>query len=171
MPGAPARLTARIETWLVAGSFVIARGAKAQVEIILVEIDDGRHLGRGEATAIDYHGESARSVLAQVEAMAKQIAARIGRDQLLERRPRGAARKVLAARLEQRDDLFVFGFWLWGGGVWAPSQRAGFASCSGARLCVLVKSYRLTRRTRKKSSGGSSAAARASLSWPRPRIR
>ena len=49
--GAP-RLIARIETWPVAGSFVIARGAKTHVDTVLVEIADGTLAGRGEATAI-----------------------------------------------------------------------------------------------------------------------
>ena len=99
MPGVPARLTARIETWPVAGSFVIARGAKAHVDIVLVEIDDGRHGGRGEATAIYYHGESAESVKAQAEAMAGPIAAGIGRDELLELMPSGAARNAIDCAL------------------------------------------------------------------------
>ena len=99
MPDNRARLTARIETWPVAGSFVIARGAKTQVDVVLVEINDGRHVGRGEATAIYYHGESAESVLAQAEAMAGRIADGIGRDALLRQMPRGAARNAIDCAL------------------------------------------------------------------------
>ena len=94
-----ARLTARIETWPVAGSFVIARGAKTHVNVVLVEIEDGTLLGRGEATAIYYHGESAESVLAQAEAMAVDIAGGIGRTELLRRMPRGAARNAIDCAL------------------------------------------------------------------------
>jgi len=93
------RLAARIETWPVAGSFVIARGAKTQVDVVVAEIGEGGRTGRGEATAIYYHGETAESVLAQVEAMAGPIADGAGRADLLAEMPRGAARNALDAAL------------------------------------------------------------------------
>lgn len=100
MPTAGARrLSARIETWPVAGSFVIARGAKTHVDVVTVEIAEGEHVGRGEATAIYYHGESAQRVLAQAEAMAGRIAAGADRAALLRDMPRGAARNALDAAL------------------------------------------------------------------------
>ncbi|ATE65419.1 N-acetyl-D-Glu racemase DgcA [Rhizorhabdus dicambivorans] len=92
-------LAARIETWPVAGSFVIARGAKTHVDTVLVEIAEGGHVGRGEATAIYYHGESAESVRAQAQAMAGAIAAGLDRDRLLAAMPRGAARNAIDSAL------------------------------------------------------------------------
>lgn len=92
-------LTARIETWPVAGSFVIARGAKTHVDVVLVEIAAGGHVGRGEATAIYYHGESAESVCAQARAMTDRIAAGMGRADLLDEMPRGAARNAIDCAL------------------------------------------------------------------------
>ena len=89
------RLTARIETWPVAGSFVIARGAKTHVDTVLVELSDGAHVGRGEATAIYYHGESAATVVDQAQAMATELAAGIGRTDLLRKMPHGAARNAI----------------------------------------------------------------------------
>ena len=97
--GGVPRLTARIETWPVAGSFVIARGAKDHVDVVLVEIGDGDHLGRGEATAIYYHGESAESVLAQAQAAAAEIARGAERADLLRQMPRGAARNAIDCAL------------------------------------------------------------------------
>lgn len=55
-----------IERWPVAGSFTIARGAKTHVDVVVVTLDDGVHVGRGEATPIYYHGESAESVAEQI---------------------------------------------------------------------------------------------------------
>jgi L-alanine-DL-glutamate epimerase-like enolase superfamily enzyme len=98
-PAGTRRLVARIETWPVAGSFVIARGAKTHVDVVVVEIAEGDHLGRGEATAIYYHGESAESVAAQAEAMAGRIAEGASRDDLLRAMPRGAARNAVDAAL------------------------------------------------------------------------
>jgi L-alanine-DL-glutamate epimerase-like enolase superfamily enzyme len=92
-------LTARIETWPVAGSFVIARGAKTHVDVVLVEIAEDGRVGRGEATAIYYHGESAESVLAQATAMAGPVGAGIGREGLLAAMPRGAARNAIDCAL------------------------------------------------------------------------
>lgn len=99
MSAAKPRLTARIETWPVAGSFIIARGAKTDVDVVVVEIDDGNHVGRGEATAIYYHGESAQSVVAQAEAMAGRIANGMGRADLLTQMARGAARNAIDCAL------------------------------------------------------------------------
>ena len=56
------RLAARIERWPVAGSFVISRGAKTEVDVVVATLAEGEWRGRGEATAIYYHGESAESV-------------------------------------------------------------------------------------------------------------
>ncbi|MCZ4341592.1 dipeptide epimerase [Sphingomonadaceae bacterium G21617-S1] len=92
-------LTARIETWPVAGSFVIARGAKTHVDVVLVEIAEGGHVGRGEATAIYYHGETAQSVRDQAEAIAGRVAAGIDRAGLLAAMPRGAARNAVDCAL------------------------------------------------------------------------
>lgn len=99
MPGGRARLTARIEAWPVTGSFVIARGAKRHVDVVVIEIAEGGQVGRGEATPVYYRGESAASVLAQAEAMADAIAAGTGRGELLYRMPRGAARNAIDCAL------------------------------------------------------------------------
>lgn len=94
-----ARLAARIETWPVAGSFVIARGAKTHVDVVTVELSDGTAIGRGEATAIYYHGETPQSVLDQVLALGPRIADGIARSELLRIMPRGAARNAIDCAL------------------------------------------------------------------------
>lgn len=97
--GVARRLTARIETWPVAGSFVIARGAKTDVAVVVVEIADGVHAGRGEGTAIYYHDENAASVLAQAEAMGDAVAGGCSRTDVLALMPRGAARNAVDSAL------------------------------------------------------------------------
>ena len=62
-------ITAIVERWPVVGQFVIARGAKTYVDVLVVAVSDGVHVGMGEGTAIYYHGESAESCLAQIEAV------------------------------------------------------------------------------------------------------
>jgi L-alanine-DL-glutamate epimerase-like enolase superfamily enzyme len=92
-------LTARVERFPVRGSFVIARGAKTQVDVAVAEIGDGAHRGRGEATAIYYRGETAEGVVAAILAQADAIAAGAGRADLLTLMPAGAARNALDAAL------------------------------------------------------------------------
>jgi len=93
------KLHAKIERWPVAGAFTISRGAKTHVDVVAAEIIDGDHVGRGEGTAIYYHGESAGSVLAQVLAQADAIDAGLTRADLQALLPRGAARNALDSAL------------------------------------------------------------------------
>jgi L-alanine-DL-glutamate epimerase-like enolase superfamily enzyme len=93
------KLYAKIERWPVAGAFTIARGAKTHVDVVVAEIVDGDHVGRGEGTAIYYHGESAESVLAAVVAQADAVASGLTRAELQTRLPRGAARNALDCAL------------------------------------------------------------------------
>src|ERR1044072_3881196 len=48
-----------VERWPVAGSFVIRRGAKTHVDVVVCTVGDGAHQGRGEGTPIYYKGETA----------------------------------------------------------------------------------------------------------------
>ena len=93
------KLHTRIERWPVAGAFTISRGAKTHVDVVVAEIADGDHVGRGEGTAIYYHGESAESVLAQVLAERAAIEKGLSRRELLLRMPRGAARNAIDCAL------------------------------------------------------------------------
>ncbi len=92
-------LSARIERYPVRGAFVIARGAKTHVDVVVAEISDAAHSGLGEATAIYYHGETAETVLAAIVAMADAIAADASRADLLTLMPAGAARNAVDAAL------------------------------------------------------------------------
>ena len=85
------RITARIERWPVAGAFIIARGAKTHVDVIVVEVSDGVHIGRGEATPIYYKGETAEGAVAAIETLDLNI----DRETLQSRLPAGAARNAL----------------------------------------------------------------------------
>ena len=83
-----------VERWPVAGAFTIARGAKTHVDVVVCTLTDGRLVGRGEGTAIYYHGESAEGCAAQIET------ALAGRESLVPEDvqtllPPGAARNAL----------------------------------------------------------------------------
>ncbi len=93
------QLTARIERWDTAQPFTIARGTKSFVDVVVAEIREGSHRGRGEGTAIYYRGELPCSVLEAVEGMADAIRGRAGRADLLDMMPPGAARNALDSAL------------------------------------------------------------------------
>jgi L-alanine-DL-glutamate epimerase-like enolase superfamily enzyme len=115
-------ITAIVERFAVAGQFVIARGAKTYVDVLVVGVSDGSHTGMGEGTAIYYQGETAERCLGQVMQIADALqdmtadAARIAVQDLL---PCGAGRNALDCALW---DLAAkqAGVPLW--------QLAGFAS-------------------------------------------
>ncbi|MCG2839964.1 dipeptide epimerase [Sandaracinobacter sp. RS1-74] len=92
-------LIARIERWETARPFVIARGAKHHVDVVVAEIRDGALLGRGEGTPIYYKGDTPELALAALQAMAGAIADGTGRVQLLDLMPPGAARNALDSAL------------------------------------------------------------------------
>ncbi len=85
------RITARIERWPVAGAFIIARGAKTHVDVVVVEVSDGVHIGCGEATPIYYKGETAEGALAAIETLDINMY----RETLQSRLPAGAVRNAL----------------------------------------------------------------------------
>src|SRR3546814_11486277 len=66
-------VSTKVEHFPVAGVFNIARGAKRHVDVVTVTISEDGHIGRGEATAIYYHHETAASVEAQVESIRAAI--------------------------------------------------------------------------------------------------
>lgn len=92
-------LSARIERFETAQPFVIARGTKHHVDVLVAEIRDGAHKGRGEGTAIYYRGDSAEAALAALLAQAEAVAEGITRADLLDAMPAGAARNALDAAL------------------------------------------------------------------------
>jgi L-Ala-D/L-Glu epimerase len=96
------RISAAIERWPVAGQFIIARGAKTYVDILVVAVSDGSHVGLGEGTAIYYRGETAENCLAQVETILpvlEPLDADEARKQVQFLLPAGAARNALDCAL------------------------------------------------------------------------
>lgn len=92
-------LAARIERFPVRGRFTISRGAKTHVDVVVAEVTDGTHAGRGEGTAIYYKGDSAERALAALESVADAVAAGARRADLITLLPAGAARNALDCAL------------------------------------------------------------------------
>jgi L-alanine-DL-glutamate epimerase-like enolase superfamily enzyme len=94
--------SARVERWPVAGSFVIARGAKTFVDVVVAEVESAGATGRGEGTPVDYLGEDAAGCRDRILHAAPHIAdmdAAVARASVQELMPPGAARNALDCAL------------------------------------------------------------------------
>jgi L-Ala-D/L-Glu epimerase len=95
-------ITAIVERFDVAGKFIISRGAKTYVDVLVVAASNGTHIGMGEATAIYYHGETAEKCLAQVMAVVQPLHhmdVMTAKDAVQSLLPAGAARNALDCAL------------------------------------------------------------------------
>ncbi|MEO9599572.1 dipeptide epimerase [Parasphingorhabdus sp.] len=91
-----------VERWPVDGSFIISRGTKTHVDIVLCTISDGLHVGIGEATPIYYEGESADKCADDISQFVAKHP-KLDRAILLQKMPRGAARNALDCALWDLD--------------------------------------------------------------------
>lgn len=94
------RLSVTVESWPIAGAFTIARGSKTEARVVVASISaGGGATGRGECVPYARYGESADSVVAQIEAQKDAIASGAAREELRRRLPAGAARNALDCAL------------------------------------------------------------------------
>ncbi|QLP97792.1 MAG: dipeptide epimerase [Rhodoblastus sp.] len=96
-------LSLSIERFPLARAFVISRGARTEAVVVVAEIRQGGHRGRGECTPYARYGESPDSVVAQIESVRAQIEAGADRAALQTLLPAGAARNALDCALWDLD--------------------------------------------------------------------
>ncbi|MBO0765882.1 MAG: dipeptide epimerase [Hyphomicrobiaceae bacterium] len=89
------KVEARVETWPIAGSFVISRGAKREAIVVLAEVSAGTSIGRGECTPYARYGETVDGVRAAIAAE-REVRSRA---EIMQRMPAGAARNALDCAL------------------------------------------------------------------------
>ncbi|QPC92750.1 N-acetyl-D-Glu racemase DgcA [Mesorhizobium sp. INR15] len=92
-------ISVEAERFPIAGTFTISRGSKTEAEVITCMINEGSHSGRGECVPYKRYGETMEGVHAAIEAMRKHIAGGMGRTELLEAMPAGAARNAIDCAL------------------------------------------------------------------------
>lgn len=92
-------LTSKLETWRFARPFKIAFKTRTQLNLVSVALRDGEHIGRGEGIGVSYRGETAQSVLEDIERVRPQIEAGVDRDALESLLPAGGARNALDCAL------------------------------------------------------------------------
>src|SRR5262249_28105923 len=88
----PLALSVRVERCPIAGSFAISRGAKTEAVVVVAELSDGIHRGRGECVPYARYGETVEGVAAAIAAVTADIARGLDRERLQSAMPAGAAR-------------------------------------------------------------------------------
>jgi L-Ala-D/L-Glu epimerase len=91
----PLSLTVRTENWPIAGAFSISRGAKTEANVVVAELSDGRHKGRGECVPYRRYGETMAGVTRALSEMCDKLALGFDRARLQQAMPPGAARNAL----------------------------------------------------------------------------
>jgi L-Ala-D/L-Glu epimerase len=79
--------------------FRISRGVKYAADVVVVEIDQGDCVGRGESVPYARYGESVASVTDEIESLRDVVSMGMGRDELQSRVGPGAARNALDCAL------------------------------------------------------------------------
>ena len=93
------RLTVRLESWPLRDAFRISRGAKTEAHVVVAEIADGPHMGRGEAVPYPRYDETPEGTREEIGSIRDQVEQGLGREGLLEALPPGAARNALDCAL------------------------------------------------------------------------
>jgi L-alanine-DL-glutamate epimerase-like enolase superfamily enzyme len=88
-------LLVRTERWPIAGAFTISRGSKTEAEVVVAELSDGGICGRGECVPYARYGETVAGVAAAIAGLAAELARGLGRQELQDALPAGAARNAL----------------------------------------------------------------------------
>lgn len=83
------------ESWPTRGTWTISRGSVAAVEVVVVELSQDGHVGRGECRPYPRYDETVEGVVSDIEALRGALDAGLDRDALQTALPPGAARNAL----------------------------------------------------------------------------
>jgi L-alanine-DL-glutamate epimerase-like enolase superfamily enzyme len=92
-------LAVHAESWPIAGRFTISRGSKTAANVVLVEIGEGEHVGRGECVPYPRYAETVPGAIDAIEALRPRLEAGMGRAELQAALPHGAARNAIDCAL------------------------------------------------------------------------
>src|SRR5688500_16749416 len=90
------RVRTNVERWPIAGEFVISREVRREAVVVVAELSEGSHVGRGECVPYRRYGETVESVVAGIEAVR---ADQLDREALRRSMRAGAARNALDCAL------------------------------------------------------------------------
>ncbi len=87
------------ESWPIRGSFAISRGSRTTAEVLLVTLQAGGCIGRGEAVPYARYDETMEGSHAELGALGAELPSGFDRAALADRLPPGAARNALDCAL------------------------------------------------------------------------
>lgn len=94
------KLDYEIKRWNMVEPFIIAGSSSDAIDCVHVALTDvDGHCGRAETCGVDYHGESAGSICAELDAVRSSIEAGIDLEELQQLLPAGGARNGLDCAL------------------------------------------------------------------------
>jgi len=99
------RLTYRVETHRLAAPFRISGYVFEASDVVVVELDDGQHRGRGEAAGVYYLRDEAPQMVEQLEANRSAIEACESREALRQLLPAGGARNAVDCAMWELEAL------------------------------------------------------------------
>jgi L-Ala-D/L-Glu epimerase len=109
-------LRAEIERWPLAAPFRISSRTYDAFDVVIVSLQQGHHIGQGEAMGVHYRGETTITILRQIDSVRSAIESGRSRDALRGMLPPGGARNALdcalwdlQARCEQRPAWQIAG--------------------------------------------------------------
>ncbi len=88
-------LSVRIEHWPITGAFAISRGRKTEAVVVVAELSDGSHRGRGESVPYVRYGETPDGIVASIESVRPALQRGLDRAGLQRALTAGAARNAL----------------------------------------------------------------------------
>jgi L-alanine-DL-glutamate epimerase-like enolase superfamily enzyme len=92
-------LEVAVERYPIAGRFTIARGSRTEAVVVTATIREDGRLGRGECVPYARYGETVEGVAETIAGLAERIEAGLGRTELQDALPPGAARNALDCAL------------------------------------------------------------------------
>ena len=93
------RFSARSESFPLAQTFTISRGAKTTADVVVVELSRDGRVGRGECVPYPRYNESVAGTIDALESLRPQVEASLDRAALQRALPPGAARNALDCAL------------------------------------------------------------------------
>jgi L-Ala-D/L-Glu epimerase len=93
------KLRVEVEQLRLSAPFRISGFVFEEQEVVVVTLDDGQHRGRGEASGVYYLGDTAQTMVAEIEAVRAAIEKGIDRAALQQLLPAGGARNAVDCAL------------------------------------------------------------------------
>jgi L-alanine-DL-glutamate epimerase-like enolase superfamily enzyme len=97
------RLNVDIQSWPIRGEFRIARGAKTEALVVVVQISENGATGQGECVPYPRYGESVERVAAEIQSLRTDIENGLTREALQQRLPAGANRLYAQSGFTRND--------------------------------------------------------------------